>query len=169
MVYLKNRKATCHPELPHKCRGLCKQCYQRYYNQVLRPLKQSRAKCHPERASQAQGLCKQCYMSAYSKVYVRRPEVVVLKRESQWRSKGLRFTLKDFNRLFVEQDGKCAVCLTPTGAKILKVDHDHSTGVVRGLLCDYCNRRLLIARNTPEILERAARYLRSAEAKAKAA
>jgi len=42
----------------------------------------------------------------------------------------------------------------------LDVDHDHGTGAVRGLLCNNCNRALGHMRDAPELLERAAEYLR---------
>jgi len=38
--------------------------------------------------------------------------------------------------LHVHQDGLCAVCLRDG---VLVVDHDHSTGLIRGLLCSTCN------------------------------
>jgi len=42
-----------------------------------------------------------------------------------------------FDLLVVLQQGRCAVCLNPN--RRLLVDHDHSTGAVRGLLCTRCN------------------------------
>lgn len=50
-------------------------------------------------------------------------------------------TLKDYQDLWDKQGGKCAVC-GKTKKRTLAVDHDHKTGEIRGLLCDYCNRRL---------------------------
>ena len=44
-----------------------------------------------------------------------------------------------FSALFAAQDGKCAICGATGG---LLVDHDHSTGLVRGLLCHRCNVKL---------------------------
>lgn len=74
----------------------------------------------------------------------------------------------DFAVLFTQQDGRCLICLQPETrtrrngevAK-LSVDHDHETGRVRGLLCQTCNQALGKFRDDPDILERAARYIRN--------
>lgn len=44
---------------------------------------------------------------------------------------------------------------------LLVVDHDHNTGVVRGLLCHNCNRALGLLQDNPETLEVAIAYLKS--------
>lgn len=62
------------------------------------------------------------------------------------------------------QGGLCALCKIPgrTG-KLgrLSVDHCHVTGRVRGLLCSPCNSAIGVLGDTPEMLERAVKYLRS--------
>ena len=52
-------------------------------------------------------------------------------------------TLDQWQKMYVIQHGKCAICLRPPKVKPLEVDHDHQTGRVRGLLCFTCNHRLL--------------------------
>lgn len=50
--------------------------------------------------------------------------------------------LNDYDRLFLEQSGTCAICGTdkPGGAKTrFAFDHDHTTNSARGLLCYLCN------------------------------
>lgn len=52
-------------------------------------------------------------------------------------------TLEQYNAMLIEQKGVCAICgkseeVSPKG--VLSIDHDHTTGKVRGLLCDTCNR-----------------------------
>lgn len=67
----------------------------------------------------------------------------------------------EYDQLMGAQDNACAIC-EGTRRQNLSVDHDHNpaTPYVRGLLCRLCNGRLLTAaRDSPEILRRAADYL----------
>lgn len=65
----------------------------------------------------------------------------------------------EYDILVAAQGGACAIC-GGVRRQRLSVDHDHSTGVVRGLLCRMCNGRLLTAaRDNPDVLRRAADYL----------
>lgn len=64
------------------------------------------------------------------------------------------------------QHGKCAVCgegETRLGShgrvRSLSVDHCHTTGAIRGLLCDNCNNILGRAKDSPSVLRRLAAYL----------
>lgn len=72
-------------------------------------------------------------------------------------------TLEEYDDLLRKQDEKCAVCMRhyTEFSKNLAVDHDHTTGEVRGLLCTYCNQRVVgrYKRETAEFLLRAYTYL----------
>lgn len=59
--------------------------------------------------------------------------------------------------MYDAQAGKCAICLA---REATCVDHDHDTGDIRGLLCRKCNSAIGIIGETPELLDRAAKYLR---------
>lgn len=49
-------------------------------------------------------------------------------------------TPEEYDSMLDSQGGCCAICgRTPTPSRRLAVDHDHTTGVVRGLLCTACN------------------------------
>lgn len=51
-------------------------------------------------------------------------------------------TEEQYNKILQEQNGVCAICSTddPGGPwKKFKVDHNHKTGEIRGLLCQHCN------------------------------
>lgn len=71
---------------------------------------------------------------------------------------------EDYQRMQRAQNFKCAICLQQDfdekrGLRRLCVDHDHKTDKVRGLLCSKCNTMLGMAKDNPEVLERAAAYL----------
>lgn len=65
----------------------------------------------------------------------------------------------DYERLYTFQKGNCAVCLNPL--KQPNIDHNHTTGETRGLLCWICNNALGKFRDDPSLMERAANYIRS--------
>lgn len=56
-----------------------------------------------------------------------------------------------------KQGGKCAVC---GEVRKLVVDHDHATNKVRELLCYPCNTGIGNLRDSADVLDAAARYLR---------
>jgi len=61
-------------------------------------------------------------------------------------------TLDDYNRMFSEQGGKCAICQRHQNelTKSLCVDHDHKTKQIRALLCITCNTDLASVENRLE-------------------
>lgn len=61
-------------------------------------------------------------------------------------------------RLLEFQLNACAIC-EGSRSYALNVDHDHETGLVRGLLCRRCNKVLRDVRDNRAILLRAADYL----------
>lgn len=66
-------------------------------------------------------------------------------------------TPKQYDDMYEEVEGKCPLCLKWYPA--LAVDHDHKTGIVRGLLCIGCNRALGYLENAAW-RKRAIAYLR---------
>lgn len=63
-------------------------------------------------------------------------------------------------QFFRNQDGKCAICRKPQSLfkRRLNLDHNHKTGQLRGLLCYYCNRRV-VGRHTLETATKLKDYL----------
>lgn len=71
-------------------------------------------------------------------------------------------TAKTWHDMFEAQEGRCLICKThedETSRKRLFVDHNHTTGKVRALLCDPCNRMLADAKESSTLLRIAAEYL----------
>lgn len=63
-------------------------------------------------------------------------------------------------RDLLEKHTVCAICgAPPPEGGYLHVDHNHSTGVVRGLLCNSCNPGLGLFKDDPDRLRAAALYL----------
>jgi hypothetical protein len=80
--------------------------------------------------------------------------------------KNYGLSLNDYNCLVEKQEGKCAICgkeetaQTKTGInKTLAVDHCHSTGEVRGLLCQRCNVAIGLLGDNLAIYENCQKYL----------
>jgi hypothetical protein len=71
-------------------------------------------------------------------------------------------TALEFDLLLATQAGGCAICeieVNPDGPA-LAVDHCHTTGRVRGILCGLCNKAIGLFRDDPLLLEKAVVYLR---------
>ena len=73
-------------------------------------------------------------------------------------------SLEEYQELYESQNGRCAICYTTKLDKRKRsfcVDHRHSDGKVRGLLCGRCNRAIGLLNDSPILLERAVRYIRA--------
>jgi len=75
-------------------------------------------------------------------------------------------TEEEYRVLLESQAGRCAICGSPEAVRgkpeaRFRVDHDHKTGAVRGLLCLNCNSGLGQFGDDPGLLIAAADYLTS--------
>lgn len=70
-------------------------------------------------------------------------------------------SVEQYNKLFAKQKGRCAICKTTRAGRGRRfhVDHDHKTNVVRGLLCNSCNRALGLFQDSLVILQKATHYM----------
>jgi Recombination endonuclease VII len=108
------------------------------------------------------GLCKPCAKIRQEKYLKRHPESV---SEAHKRYKNgpkyinAIYGLPDgtVQKMKKEQAGKCAICEL---VKPLCVDHNHNNKKVRQLLCRNCNAALGLLKENPELIEKAAAYIR---------
>jgi len=105
--------------------------------------------------------CKECHREAARVSSKKRtPE--------QNREKHLKITYnltaEEFTYMVMEQGGVCAICQNPATSSLV-VDHDHTTGGVRGLLCQKCNSGIGFLGDSLSTLERAVAYLQQANSK----
>lgn len=71
-------------------------------------------------------------------------------------------TIEDYDLMLANQGGRCAICESgDSGRKGARfaIDHNHETGVIRGLLCRACNTGLGLLNDDPERIRNAAKYL----------
>lgn len=77
-------------------------------------------------------------------------EAASVNRRKNSLKKTFGLSLEQFNAMLEAQGGVCAICKQPETAKngwnkktrFLAVDHCHSSGKIRGLLCTMCNQGL---------------------------
>lgn len=74
------------------------------------------------------------------------------------RARQHRTTVESIEEMWFGQDGECPVCHTPL-LDDFHIDHDHATGVFRGLLHPMCNKGLGHFKDDPARLRAAADYL----------
>lgn len=111
-------------------------------------------------------LCKPCRADQESRRYVRdRDAILERARNDPKRKEAARgrqmlrkrgVTKQEYLDRFAEQGGACAICQRADVR--LSADHDHVTGLFRGLLCDRCNLALGQFRDDVERLLTAAIY-----------
>jgi len=70
-------------------------------------------------------------------------------------------TLDEYNKMYEEQDGECYICEKKISGREVKVDHNHSTGKVRKLLCHNCNTSLGLLNEDVKIFEKCIEYLKT--------
>lgn len=72
-----------------------------------------------------------------------------------------RLTEEDYNTILAHQGGVCSITGRLPGRVSLNVDHDHKTGLIRGLLSPWANKGLAFFDDDPHYLRAAAVYLDS--------
>jgi hypothetical protein len=87
---------------------------------------------------------------------------VETKQERARRARLLRLyniTPEEYEDILHFQKGVCYICERPPGKARLAVDHDHRTGLTRGLVCWLCNAALAKLNDDAQRAVRAWQYL----------
>jgi hypothetical protein len=106
--------------------------------------------------------------------YLRNRETILKDRKENWEKyksielkSNFGITYDEYQHMLAEQNGTCAICFQPETCrtnkgklKVLSVDHNHTTGKVRGLLCNRCNQAIGLLLDDPLKADSAAKYLR---------
>ncbi len=126
-------------------------------------------KSKPTRFYKTANKCQDCARLEWKKNKAKRraqkrklhPELHKAKDFEQDLMKNYGITLDNYQEMYQQQQGKCACCGKHESEfkRGLHVDHDHSTGHVRALLCTRCNPGLGYFEDSVERLEMAITYL----------
>ncbi len=115
-----------------------------------------------KRASAKDGLqhhCKTC-KAAYTQSWAKRnAESLASRNRDKHLARTYGLSQEGYETLLALQGGVCAICKRAATAKAFHVDHDHTSGNVRGLLCDNCNRGLGCFKDDIERLASAIAYV----------
>lgn len=70
---------------------------------------------------------------------------------------------EQYTQMLLKQNGCCAICKRDAGIfkRKLSVDHNHTTGKVRELLCMKCNIQVGYIEKTAPVLDNITEYLRA--------
>jgi len=67
---------------------------------------------------------------------------------------------EEFKTIWDKQNGCCPICgIRFETEDSCRIDHNHTTGIVRGLLCASCNTGIGLLKDSSEILIKASEYL----------
>lgn len=121
------------------------------------------------RLGQAVAHCKVCNARMFRE---RKKCDTTVYRRIEWPSKLKRLygiSVDEYYMLLAKQGGGCAICAARIPGmrhykrngriEMFHVDHCHSTGKVRGLLCSSCNRAIGLLRDDPDLALRVSQYL----------
>jgi excisionase family DNA binding protein len=106
--------------------------------------------------------CNECRKKEYREKYAINPQY------GKALSRKLKYGIsqEEYDQMFTAQSGLCASCGQPETTMrrsgtldTLSVDHCHTTGAVRGLLCANCNRALGLLHENPEKIKALLRYV----------
>jgi hypothetical protein len=107
-------------------------------------------------------ICKQCSTARTRAWAEAHPDEWERHRRKSWLKQKYGITPEEYDAVLASQGGNCAICGEPPsdsrGYK-MHVDHNHSTGAVRGILCGPCNRGIGNLGDDIERLRAAIRYL----------
>jgi|TARA_R110000868_G_C10585372_1_gene739041 hypothetical protein len=96
----------------------------------------------------------------------KRPYNKIKGRVSSWKNAGIKdMTYEKYLIMLESQNESCAICGKHKDLfkRNLDVDHNHETGIARGLLCTPCNSGIGKLQDSIDMLEKAINYLKNYE------
>lgn len=161
---------------------LCRECQHEYRLKYVATRREYDRKYRAEHREASRASCRK-YRNAHlaerressrlcvQRIRKERPQVVHVQARQSLLFTKYGMTMADYDRMFAEQNGVCAACgKEQTHSRVhngyLCVDHDHTTGKTRGLLCRKCNIALGHVDDDVEILKKLIEYIQRGRVKA---
>lgn len=144
-------------------RSECKICHRAAASAWQKNNRQRYRKRQNEWASRNRERCREARRRSYKKMTAEQKAKKYAAAEKRRIKNLYGLTWEDYNRLLEQQGGVCNICRIPgrTGRwDKLVVDHCHTTGAVRGLLCSGCNVAIAALGDSVEGVERALQHVR---------
>ncbi len=103
--------------------------------------------------------CKAIYRQGY---FERNKEKETIRgRVKAWKTASIDITMDEYKEACARLNNSCEIC--GASDQTLHVDHDHTTGKIRGFLCGACNRALGLLKDSHNIISKALIYLKTHE------
>jgi hypothetical protein len=129
----------------------CKKCGEE------KPLGQFRLNASSSARPFREGVCKACVAAAKKLRWATDPGFKERQKTAQ-RKMVYGITQDRYQKFLQAQEGRCEICQKIP--KVFCVDHCHTTGKIRGLLCKPCNMFLGRISDSPEAVLRVTEYLK---------
>lgn len=119
--------------------------------------------CSKENRDKNYASNKETYLTRAKSNYEADPQSAIDKVTRRYVRNRFDLSLEEYDAKFKEHRGRCDICNKPlferTTGRAGNLDHDHSTGKVRGILCTNCNTGLGAFKDDPDLLLKAKSYL----------
>jgi hypothetical protein len=163
-----HKKASEKDGISSKCKSCCRDYARSYRAENLELVKQKSANYHAENKD---------LINEKKKLHRIKPATIESRKAYNIayadRGKHLKLmrlygiSLEEYNQMLSNQGGVCAicreveVCSDPRAGRTigLAVDHDHTTGKIRGILCSKCNKAIGLLKDDTSLLASAIDYL----------
>lgn len=116
-------------------------------------------KFHVRKTGKLYSYCNECENVKSKESYYRNRETKLLSIRRVKLRMRYGITPEEYEKRLVEQAGRCAICKQEPSKQRLAVDHCHKTGRIRGLLCSSCNHGLGNFKDSPNLLDKAIKYI----------
>ena len=165
-VRIKESQRKWNAKNPDELKAIAAKWWAENKERVAAQRKERRDRMKLENPEAARAAQRERFVRYYAK---HRDRILQKQRDERPRTK-YKMPVAEHRAMLAAQGGKCSICReVPTGAKGLFIDHCHDTGVVRGLICNHCNRGLGGFRDNTESLWRAIAYLNASRRKSEVA